>query len=95
MAIKIAGGHHERWDGTGYPRGLKGDAIPLSARIMAITDVYDALVSKRVYKERWTYELAIQEILSLRGVQFDPSIVDAFELEESHFNEIAQLHRDL
>ena len=94
MAIAIAGGHHERWDGAGYPRGFKDEAIPLAARIMAIADVYDALVSKRVYKEKWTYEDAIQEILSLRGVQFDPVIVDAFKLEESKFNEIAKIYCD-
>ncbi|CAM3833710.1 HD domain-containing phosphohydrolase [Polynucleobacter arcticus] len=94
MAHKIAGSHHERWDGTGYPRGLKGEDIPLAGRIMAIADVYDALVSKRVYKPKWTYEEGISEILSLRALQFDPLIVDAFVLEESHFNEIAQLHHD-
>jgi HD-GYP domain-containing protein (c-di-GMP phosphodiesterase class II) len=94
IAIAIAGGHHERWDGTGYPRGLKEEAIPLAARIMAIADVYDALVSKRVYKEKWTYENAIEEILSLKGVQFDPAIVDAFQLEENHFKEIARIHCD-
>ncbi|MBU3617735.1 HD-GYP domain-containing protein [Polynucleobacter sp. JS-Fieb-80-E5] len=94
VAIKIAGGHHEHWDGTGYPKGLSEEAIPLAARIMAIADVYDALVSKRVYKEKWIYELAIKEILSLRGLQFDPVIVDAFELEESHFLEIEKLHCD-
>jgi response regulator RpfG family c-di-GMP phosphodiesterase len=94
IATEIAGGHHEYWDGTGYPRGLKGEAIPLIARIMAIADVYDALVSKRVYKEKWTYERAIQEIISLKGVQFDPTVVDAFQLEENHFNEIALRHSD-
>jgi len=94
IAIAIAGGHHEHWDGTGYPRGLKEEAIPLAARIMAIADVYDALVSRRVYKERWTYEQAIQEILSLKGFQFDPAIVDAFQLEENHFKEIARIHCD-
>jgi PAS domain S-box-containing protein len=95
MAHQIAGSHHERWDGTGYPRGLKGEDIPLAGRIMAIADVYDALVSKRVYKPKWTYEEGISEILSLKGLQFDPLIVDAFVLEESRFNEIAQLHHDL
>jgi len=94
MAYKIAGSHHERWDGTGYPRGLKGKDIPLAGRIMAIADVYDALVSKRVYKPKWTYEEGISEILSLKGLQFDPLIVDAFVLEESHFKEIALLHHD-
>ncbi len=94
MAIQIAGGHHERWDGGGYPRGLKGDAIPLSARIMAIADVYDALVSKRVYKQAWSQEQALEEIIPKSGTQFDPVIIEAFVLEESHLNEIAKLHRD-
>ena len=94
MAYKIAGSHHERWDGTGYPRGLKGEDIPLAGRIMAIADVYDALVSKRVYKPKWTYEEGIAEILSLKGVQFDPTIVAAFQLEENHFSEIALRHSD-
>lgn len=94
VAIKIAASHHEHWDGSGYPKGLSGEAIPLAARIMALADVYDALVSKRVYKEKWTYDLAIQEILALKGLQFDPVIVDAFELEEGHFAEIEKLHSD-
>jgi len=93
-AIKIAGGHHEHWDGSGYPRGLVGGAIPVAARIMAIADVYDALVSKRVYKKQWTHEQAVQEVISMRGTKFDPVIVDAFIAEQNSILEIAQQHRD-
>ena len=93
-AIKIAGGHHEKWDGTGYPRGLAGQEIPLSARIMALADMYDALVSERVYKKAWTTDQATEEIISKRGSHFDPLIVDAFIAEQSSFNEIAQKYRD-
>ena len=94
-AIKIAGGHHEKWDGTGYPRGLEGVAIPLEARIMSLADMYDALVSERVYKKAWTHEQAVQEIISKRGANFDPWIVDAFIAEQDSFREIAYLHRDI
>ena len=93
-AIKIAGGHHEHWDGSGYPRGLAGEAIPIAARIMAIADVYDALVSNRVYKKQWTHEQAAQEIISMCGTKFDPVIVDAFIAEQSNILEIAQQYRD-
>jgi response regulator RpfG family c-di-GMP phosphodiesterase len=93
-AIKIAGGHHEKWDGTGYPRGLAGEAIPLEARIMSLADVYDALVSKRVYKKAWSHEEAVQEIISKRGIAFDPLIVDAFIAEQDTFREIGQAYSD-
>jgi len=93
-AIKIAGGHHEYWDGSGYPRGLVGEAIPIAARIMSIADVYDALVSKRVYKYQWTHEQADQEIISMRGTKFDPVIVDAFIAEQNAFKEISQQYKD-
>jgi PAS domain S-box-containing protein len=78
MGKEIAYHHHERWDGKGYPDGLKGEEIPLSARIVAIADVYDALTSKRPYKEAFTHEQAVEIIASERGKQFDPEIVDAF-----------------
>lgn len=93
-AVEIAGGHHEKWDGTGYPRGIKGNEIPLSARIMALADVYDALVSERVYKSGWSHQDAINEILSKRGTHFDPLVVDALVEEQSNFQEIAQKYRD-
>ncbi|MCL2269834.1 MAG: response regulator [Treponema sp.] len=74
----FAGYHHERWDGTGYPRGLKGTDIPLQGRIMAIADVYDALVSDRSYKKAFAHEKAVEIILENKGKQFDPKIVDVF-----------------
>jgi len=94
-AIKIAGGHHEKWDGTGYPRGLAGDEIPLPARIMALADMYDALVSERVYKKAWTPEQATEEIISKRGTHFDPLIVDAFIAEQDSFRVIAEKYQDI
>jgi HD-GYP domain-containing protein (c-di-GMP phosphodiesterase class II) len=94
-AIQIAGGHHEKWDGTGYPRGLKGNEIPLSARIMALADVYDALVSERVYKSGWSHEDAVKEIASKSGIHFDPLVVDALIEEQSNFQAIAKLYGDL
>ena len=93
-AILIAGGHHEKWDGSGYPRGLKGENIPLAARIMSLADMYDALVSERVYKEKWTHEMAANEILSKRGIQFDPLVVQAFIAEEEQFQKIAERYKD-
>lgn len=93
-AIKIAGGHHERWDGTGYPRGLAGEAIPLEARIMSLADMYDALVSARPYKKAWSHDRAVGEIISKRSTQFDPLIVDAFIYEQDVFKNIAQTYRD-
>lgn len=78
IAENVAHYHHERWDGTGYPDGLKGEEIPLEARIMAIADVYDALVSKRVYKEKMPFDKANEIIESGMGTQFDPSLREAY-----------------
>jgi putative two-component system response regulator len=78
LAKDIAVNHHERWDGTGYPKGLVGDAIPLAARIVSVADVYDALVHERPYKRAWTHNNAIAEIASQKGKQFDPQVVEAF-----------------
>jgi putative two-component system response regulator len=78
MGRDIAACHHERIDGTGYPNGLKGDAIPLCARIVSVADVYDALTSKRVYKEAFSHEIARSMIVEGAGTQFDPDVVDAF-----------------
>ena len=78
IARNIAMYHHEKYDGTGYPEGLKGENIPLAARIMAIADVFDALVSKRVYKDAWDFKDAITHIQSQKGLHFDPVVVDAF-----------------
>ncbi len=77
-ALDIPYCHHEKWDGTGYPRGLKGVQIPLTARIFTVVDVYDALTSDRPYRSAWTREDALAYIRSLSGAQFDPDIVDAF-----------------
>ena len=77
-ARQIARSHHERWDGTGYPDGLKGEEIPLSARIVAVADVYDALTHERPYKAAWTMEKALSEMRSLSGALFDPIILDIF-----------------
>lgn len=75
-AATIALSHHERWDGTGYPKGLAGEGIPLPGRLVAVADVLDALVSKRPYKEAWPLDRALEEIESQRGGHFDPAIVD-------------------
>ncbi|MCQ2100022.1 putative two-component system response regulator [Fibrobacter sp. UWH9] len=70
--------HHERWDGEGYPNKIKGEDIPVGARLMSVADVYDALVSRRPYKEPYPHEVAVAEIKAGRGTQFDPDVVDAF-----------------
>ena len=77
-ARQVSGGHHERWDGTGYPRGLKGEETPLCARIVAIADVFDALTCRRPYKEPWPFEKAVATIQEESGTHFDPELVDAF-----------------
>ena len=87
MSIDIALRHHERWDGTGYPDGVADDDIPLTARLVAVADVYDALTSERVYKPAMPHERARAIILEGRGAHFDPMIVDAFETLECEFNE--------
>lgn len=94
IALQIAGGHHEKWDGSGYPRGLKGEQIPLPARIMAVADMYDALVSKRVYKPVWTHADAVSEIVGKKGTHLDPHVVDAFLLELDAFLKIGEAHKD-
>ncbi|MBL8451721.1 MAG: response regulator [Zoogloea sp.] len=93
-AAEIAYGHHERWDGTGYPQGVAGDAIPLSARLMAVADVYDALISRRVYKPPFSHETALAMILEERGSHFDPDIVDALTRVAGQFASIARNFRD-
>ncbi len=79
MAAEIARYHHEKWDGSGYPFGLSGEAIPESARIVAIADAYDALTMKRAYKEPWSIEDSMAEIIGKSGSQFDPRLVKLFE----------------
>ena len=78
MGRDIAASHHEKWDGSGYPRGIKETQIPLSARILALADVYDALTSVRPYKGAWTHEAALEWIVSRAGVHFDPDVVTVF-----------------
>ncbi|MBO4286031.1 MAG: HD domain-containing protein, partial [Bacilli bacterium] len=77
--------HHERWDGKGYPKGLKGDEIPLSARIMAIADVFDALVSKRVYKDEVSPTAAFIIMESESGTHFDPKLIEIFLRHKDHY----------
>ncbi len=99
MGAEIALNHHERWDGSGYPNGLKGERIPLSARIMMISDVYDALRSKRPYKAAFTHERAIQIITEGDGrtfpEHFDPMVLSTFQKLSSRFRDIFDEHSDL
>jgi HD-GYP domain-containing protein (c-di-GMP phosphodiesterase class II) len=89
MALDITLNHHERWDGTGYPFQLRGEQIPLCARIVAIADVYDALTTKRVYKDAYTHEEAARIIYDSRGTHFDPDLVDAFANVEEQMRAIS------
>jgi putative two-component system response regulator len=91
-AREIAGCHHEKWDGSGYPEGMGGEDIPLSARLMALADVYDALRSARCYKPAFPHERAKAEILAGRGGHFDPDVVDAFVALDDEFVTIARSH---
>ena len=93
-ALRIAGTHHEKWDGSGYPMGLVGDNIPLEGRLMAIADVYDALISERPYKKAFTHEEACKIIVEGSGTHFDPDLVEEFKKVEDEFNRIAQENRD-
>jgi putative two-component system response regulator len=94
IAKEIAYGHQEKWDGSGYPDGLKGESIPVSARIMAVADVYDALISRRVYKDSMSHEKAIAIIADGRGSHFDPDIVDAFLSIQDDIKAIAERYAD-
>jgi len=94
FAREIAYSHHEKWDGSGYPEGLAGDAIPISGRLMALADVYDALISRRVHKEAMPHEQAMAIIQQTRGRHFDPDVVDAFLAIEDHFKAIAIAYAD-
>jgi len=94
FAKEIALSHQEKWDGSGYPEGLVGDAIPLSARLMALADVYDALISKRVYKPAFTHEDSVRMILEGNGTHFDPDVVQAFCAVQEDFRLIAARFSD-
>ncbi len=94
LATEIAANHHEKWDGSGYPEGIQGDRIPVSGRLMAVADVYDALICKRVYKPAFSHQKAAAIILEGRGKHFDPDVVDAFCAREDEFKDIAAKYRD-
>ena len=94
VAGEIAATHHEKWDGTGYPLGLAGQDIPLSGRIMAVADIYDALISRRCYKEPFPHEMATNLMREARGTIFDPMILDAFFSIEDTIKEIAAQYSD-
>jgi putative two-component system response regulator len=94
LGYEIARFHHERWDGRGYPDGLAGEAIPVSAQVMAIADVYDALTSKRCYKDAFTHEKTKSIILEGRSSQFDPRVVDAFVRNEDTFLDVKKRFQD-
>ncbi|MEJ2110022.1 MAG: HD domain-containing phosphohydrolase [Acidobacteriota bacterium] len=87
MGIEISRSHHEKWDGSGYPNGLLGESIPLSARIMAVADVYDALSFARCYKPAYSHEYSSEIILQKSGTHFDPDVVGAFEELQDEFRE--------
>lgn len=95
LAKEISLTHHEKWDGSGYPNQLSGEAIPLSGRLMAIADVYDALISERVYKKAFSHEKAKSIILEGNGTHFDPELVTAFVAIEHEFVAIADKYRDM
>jgi putative two-component system response regulator len=94
MARDIAPSHHERWNGTGYRKALKGDAIPLCGRIVSLADVFDALTTHRVYKEAFTVEITRSMIAKESGNQFDPRVVDAYVAIEDQFLRIREQLRD-
>ncbi len=94
LAKEIAHYHHEKWNGRGYPEGLAGENIPISARIMAVADVYDALTSKRVYKEAFSHDESVEIILNDSGIHFDPGVVEAFVQLKDKFKAIGERCRD-
>jgi putative two-component system response regulator len=94
IAKEICHWHHEKWDGSGYPDGLAGEAIPVAARLMALADVFDALISTRIYKPGLPFDLAHDKILAARGQHFDPDVVDAFDADFAQFVAIAHRHQE-
>ncbi|MES2586938.1 MAG: HD domain-containing phosphohydrolase [Pseudomonadota bacterium] len=89
IAIQMAASHHERWDGLGYPMQLKGTNIPMVGRIVAIADVYDALISARSYKDGWSHGDVYREIVQGCGIRYDPNLVDIFKHCADHFLELS------
>lgn len=87
-AINIILNHHEKWDGTGYPNGIAGEKIPISARIMMLADIFDALTSERVYKKAWPFEKAVDWIVNNSGIYFDPEVVEAFLQKKDAFHNV-------
>jgi putative two-component system response regulator len=95
LAATVAQAHHERWDGSGYPSGLKGEKIPVEARIVALADVYDVLTSARPYKQAWPHKMAIDELRFMGGRQFDPGLVERFvELADEYVERYGQTGDD-
>ncbi len=94
VAKQIAYGHQEKWDGSGYPAGVSADDIPIPARLMAVADVYDALISRRVYKDGMPHEKAVGIIQEGAGSHFDPDIVEAFLAIQDEFRGIAARYAD-
>jgi len=94
LGKQIAYRHHEKWDGSGYPGGLAGEGIPLSARIVALADVYDALTTRRKYKEAFSHKRTRQIIIDLKGTHFDPDLVDTFLRLENEFNRIRRENQE-
>jgi response regulator RpfG family c-di-GMP phosphodiesterase len=94
LGAEIARDHHERWDGTGYPSGTKGDNISISGRITAIADVFDALCSRRVYKDSWEIERVEEYFQSQRGLHFDPTLVDLLFDNLDEFVDIQKHYKD-
>ena len=94
VAKVIAYTHHEKWDGTGYPQGLQGEEIPIVGRIMAIADVYDALISRRPYKEPMSHEVACKIIMEGKGTNFDPQVIEVFESIHHLFKAVAEKNAD-
>ena len=94
LASQIALRHHERWDGTGYPDHLRGTQIPLAARIAAVGDVFDALISKRPYKRAWTTDEALRVIQKSAGSHFDPIVIEALNASWSQFLDISKEFSD-
>jgi response regulator RpfG family c-di-GMP phosphodiesterase len=90
IGMRVAYSHHEKWNGTGYPEGLKGEEIPLSARIVALADVYDAIATKRVYKDAYSHEKTVDIIANEKGKHFDPDVVEAFLVLKDRFMTICR-----